>query len=312
MHNFVVGADNFDVVLAQGADVVRFLQGQLTCDVAALADNSLTHAACCNNKGRVIAGFVLVRCGDIYYLCMARGLGAVLVAALGKYLPFYKCQLSIASDSQQLLGIAGADMIGRLADSEILATSHSRQMDTGWLCKMDSQPELALWWCNNTPQTITNALGSPNMGTLEQWETLALLNGQYPFQVHDTGLYTPQDLNYDQNGYVNFAKGCYTGQEIVARMHYRGKPKKQLYLVQLAQAPTADNDKLALAVTDDQGMTLGNCRLSRSCENLHLALIEMTTEFAGHFESLRVLESPVLGGCLFAPKVIQFSHFVVL
>jgi folate-binding protein YgfZ len=312
MHNFVVGADNFDVVLAQGADVVRFLQGQLTCDVAALADNSLTHGACCNNKGRVIAGFELVRSGDIYYLCMARGLGAVLVAALGKYLPFYKCQLSIAADSHQLLGIAGADIIERLAGSEILAKGHSRQMDSGWLCKMDTQPELALWWCNNTPQAITTALGSPNSGTLAQWETLALLNGHYPFQVQDAGLYTPQDLNYDQNGYVNFAKGCYTGQEIVARMHYRGKPKKQLYLVQLAQAPTAADDKHAIAVTDDQGQTLGHCRLSRSCESLHLALVEMTAEFTGHFGALRVLESPVLGGCLFVTKVIQFSQFVVL
>ena len=312
MHNFVVGADNFDVVQAQGGDVVRFLQGQLTCDVTALADNSLVHGACCNNKGRVLAGFVLVRCGEVYFLCMPRGLGAVLIEALRKYLPFYKCQLTLVADGYQLLAIAGADVIARLTGAEILANGHSLQLDGGWLCKMEAPPERALWWCNKALQETTHALGAPSTGTLAQWETLALLSGHYPFHTQDTGLYTPQELNYDQNGYVNFAKGCYTGQEIVARMHYRGKPKKQLYLVQLAQAPAYSDDKQSFRVTDDRGQTMGSYRLGRSCGSLHLALIEMTAEFAGHFGALRVQDSPVLTGCLFASKVIQFSHFVVL
>ena len=311
MHSFVVSADTFDVIQAQGPDVVRFLQGQLTCDVAALPANSQIYGACCNNKGRVIAGFTLVRVEAIYYLCMARGLGALLIDALRKYLPFYKCELILAATGHQLLAVAGvhAEQMEKFAGLHTLAAGSALAQDSGWLCKLEGAGARGLWWCNHSQSDIKTIVNELPAGTLEQWECLGLLAGHYPLRQADCGVFTPQELNYDQNGYISFSKGCYTGQEIVARMHYRGKPKKQLYLVKLAQAVTADMLDQQHDVTDRQNQSLGHCRLTRSDGNLHLALIELATDYAGDFGALRLAQVPVVAGCAFESKVIQFSHF---
>ncbi len=307
MHSFVVGAGAFDVVQVQGPDAARFLQGQLTCDVNTLADNSRVYGACCNNKGRVIAAFVLVRVADIYYLCMPRGLGEVLVTALRKYVPFYRCDLMLAADSHQLLAIAGSDQIAHFAGVAALEAGQAVLRTSGWLCNLEAEPARALWWCS-VGQAMPN--DATTAGSLEQWETLALLDGHYPFRQNDSGLFTPQELNFDLNGYVSFSKGCYTGQEIVARMHYRGKPKKQLFLAKLAQPATFAEGDTLLPVTDTQNHTLGSCRLQRSCGNLHLALIEMPADFSGNSGELKIADSLITASCAFEPKVIQFSHFV--
>src|SRR5690606_25599850 len=65
------------------------------------------------------------------------------------------------------------------------------------------------------------------------WEELEMLDGHFPFTPGDSELFTPQELHLDRAGYVSFSKGCYTGQEIVARMHYRGKAKRQLFLLEV-------------------------------------------------------------------------------
>src|SRR5690606_18562385 len=93
MHSFYLAPEHLDLITVDGPDAAKFLQGQLTCDVEALSGQNLVHGAACNNKGRVIATFVMLRHDEVYCLIFSKGLGDLFAAALKKYMPFYKCRL---------------------------------------------------------------------------------------------------------------------------------------------------------------------------------------------------------------------------
>ena len=296
MHSFFVDAACFDVVVVQGKDAERFLQGQLTCDVAALADGSQSYGACCNNKGRVIAAFAIVRFGEVFYLCMAKGVGNLFMAALKKFLPFYKCTLAFVDEAQRLYGVNGA-LVNKalsLAGSTTVMTDAKAQLtDDGWICAVDGVEPRALWLNKSAADKVENALQYTRQGNeLETWEALSLLAGHFPFHAEDTERYTPQELHYDQNGYVSFTKGCYTGQEIVARMHYRGKQKKQLFLLRLR--PTTPLLARSIALQDKAGVALVSSLLIRTLDSDIIGLIQLPHDFATPVAELQSPEGIVI------------------
>jgi folate-binding protein YgfZ len=304
MHNFAVAPGAFDVVLVQGTDAARFLQGQLTCDVAALADNQLVQGACCTNKGRVVATFTLVRQQDRYYLCMAKDLARVLVDTLRKYVAFYKqCTLTIPAD-RVLTGHVG-DHAGQLLQKHgisALPPATVAAITGGWVCRLPGATARVLCWdAQNEQQSATTA-------ALEQWEALALLNGEFPLHAGDTGLFTPQELHLDRNGYISFDKGCYTGQEIVARMHYRGKLKKALFLVTLSSPLQVAGSDTSTPVATATGNGIGRCLMVRPLADSQLALLELPADYAGQLAGLTVGGIAIRKGCLFEPTVIQSAN----
>ena len=305
MHSFVVGPEAFDIVVVEGKDAERFLQGQLTCDVAAIADNHWALGSCCNNKGRVLATFVLVRRADSFRLCMTHGTGELLLAALKKFLPFYKCTMQLLADSHCLYGLAGsaaeqqrAHLQGQPEGTSLLLPADG---SGNWLCWLGGRTPRALLWASATD----TAIPSPS-ASLDQWEALGLLQGQYPFHAQDSGEYTPQELQLDQNGYVSFTKGCYTGQEIVARLHYRGKPKKQLFLLQLTARPLDQHRE----VTDADGQVVGSLLLCRPLGGTWLALVQLPAGYASPFGQLRCDVATATAGCAFEATVIQLSSLI--
>lgn len=244
---------NFDLLLVSGPDAVRFLQGQLTCDVQGLADGASTPGAACNNKGRVHATFTLIRSGSSFFIVLNRGLGALLLGALGKFLPFYKCTMTDAGNDWHCVGLAGADVATLLLQSGIAVPqdSNCQMLEPGWVCRYGATADQYLV-CAPPDASLLQALATKLMhGSVSHWQGLAMQDGHFPFAGDDAEQYTPQELHLDRHGYISFSKGCYTGQEIVARLHYRSKPKKELYLVQasgqdapglagLTELPTAD------------------------------------------------------------------------
>lgn len=311
MHSFVVGPDAFDVVVIEGKDAERFLQGQLTCDVAAVADNHWVLGSCCNNKGRVLSTFVLVRQGECFRLCMTHGTGALLLAALKKFLPFYKCTMQLQDNRYRLYGLAGD------AAQQHRAIYPASQDDTALLLPADNSSNWLCWLGGHTPRALlwTDAALPEGAGGQDtqpasmdpgNWEALGLLQGQFPFHAQDSGEFTPQELALDLNGYVSFTKGCYTGQEIVARLHYRGKPKKQLFLLQLAGSPQGQQND----VKDADGQSIGALLLCRQLGHTWLALAQLPAGFTSPLDQLVCADTAVLAGCEFEAKVIQLSSLV--
>lgn len=261
MNNFYVDSSHFELVIVSGPDAERFLQGQLTCDVSGLATDAFTHGAACNNKGRVIAPFILTKAGTDFHLMFKANLGSLFLAALKKYLPFYKCSMHIDASQYTCFGLAGAQLPVGLQSLQagIADSGHLSAIGSGWMATLDAtnkQVLLCLKTSELTPEFNT-AITSLTKDDGSRWQALEMQTGHYPFTAEDSEKHTPQELQYEKSAYISFSKGCYTGQEIVARMHYRGKVKKQLYLVEI----NIDTSPLLadLLLLDQDGARLAAC-----------------------------------------------------
>jgi folate-binding protein YgfZ len=254
MHSFYLPAQNLDFIAVTGPGAAKLLQGQLTCDVDALPDPGFTRGALCNNKGRVFATFILVRQGAGFYLALNKGLGDTVAAVLKKYLPFYPCALRQMSTEDFLVGAVGlATVAGLGLDLKSLPTEGAcATFADGWICNLSQTQQQYLVYTHHSLAPGVDR----RTGTLTDWLVCGLRSGQFPFVAGDQEKYTPQEIHLDRHDYVSFTKGCYTGQEIVARMHYRGKMKKLLFLM---EAPFTGTDPVEpLEFFDANDVMLGS------------------------------------------------------
>lgn len=197
----------------KGDDALRFLQGQLTCHVALLNTYDSCLGAHCNHQGRVISLFHLFRDQTGFCLFMPRNMIALTYAALKKYIVFFKCELHDASDDYFLYG-CWKD------------TLHQTELAVNQTMIKVPVSETRFFLINHLKPP---ARLKQEQHSQQEWQ-LANINELLPTIYPETsGHFLPHDLNLVTLGAVHFDKGCYTGQEIIARMHYRGKIKKRLY-----------------------------------------------------------------------------------
>lgn len=205
------GRDQLGVLAISGPDAGKFLQGQLTCDVLALSTGEQTFGASCTAQGRMRALFRVLRRDDDFLLLMPRAVVPLLLAALKKYAVFFKTQLNDASDDFQLWGLLGAAPYAGAFPLSSLPAAVSRQLLVTAAgvapSPLPGQP-LATW----------------------AWAGAELLAGEPAVYPETVEKLLPHHVNLPGVGGVSFTKGCYTGQEIVARMEYRGKIKTHLQL----------------------------------------------------------------------------------
>ena len=257
MPAFILDSTHFDLLRVSGADAARFLQGQVTCDVDKVADGQCVLGAACNNKGRVIAPFLLKRSGQDFLLFFAAGLSAAFVTALRKFLPFYKCSMALAR-ALICIGISGPAVPALLTAASVPlplageAASHSGM----WITRIPGDfPQFLACGDATALEPLTGSDLTRDEGI--RWQAACLRNGHFPFAANDSEVYTPQELHYEQHQYVSFTKGCYTGQEIVARMHYRGKIKKQFFRLETASKTTSVSASIEVLGAD--GQVLASC-----------------------------------------------------
>lgn len=257
MHSFILPVDNLDLITVAGPDAVKLLQGQLTCDVEALSDPGFTPGALCNNKGRVMATFVLVRQGPMFYLAMHKGLGSVFAATLKKYLPFYKCEFKqIALEANVCFGVVGAEAFAKIVErvDSLPEVNQCANLPNGWICNLNQGQQYLVY--SNALLTNAKLTQEVTGGSLNDWLLAGMQCGLFPFLPEDVEKYIPQELHLDRHGYISFTKGCYTGQEIVARMHYRGKLKKLLFLLESPSVGMTAPEQ-PMEIMDTTGAVLG-------------------------------------------------------
>ena len=215
------------VIRATGADAAAFLQGQLTQDVAQLDLAHAKLAAFCNPKGRMQASFlVFKRAPDDILLVCSQDLLATTLKRLSMFVMRAKAKLSDASADFALFGMAGNAI-------ELIATKPygtCGKTDFGEVHMVFLPPgagnDRALWCAPvNTPSPAGDAL------ELNAWHWLEVQSGIAPVTAAIFEAFVPQMLNYESVGGVSFKKGCYPGQEIVARSQFRGSLKRRAYLV---------------------------------------------------------------------------------
>lgn len=232
----IVALNDWGVIRATGADAATFLQGQLTNDVLTLDTTHARLAGFCSAKGRLQASFLVVRSdAETFLMACAADLLAPTLKRLLMFVMRAKCRLADASAEVPLFGAVGvaADALAQgIAQGATLASID------GIVARL---PDVAghtrvLRFGGKTDLASSAAL------TLAQWRDLDVQSGIVTIEAATVDRFVPQMVNFEVVGGVDFGKGCYPGQEVVARSQYRGTTKRRTMLFTCAEVPTAAQD----------------------------------------------------------------------
>jgi len=220
------------VIRAQGPDAVKFLQGQLTQDFVLLKPAQARLAAFCSAKGRMQASFIgLKRADDDVLLVLSADLLPQTLKRLGMFVMRAQVRLSDESAAWQPWGLAGA------AVPQELDTAPWSGMDTGSAMAVRLYPGAGVQRALALLPADAPAPQAPGLSEA-LWDWLEVRSGVAMVSLPVFEAFVPQMLNYESVGGVSFKKGCYPGQEVVARSQFRGTLKRRAFVVH-GQAPMA-------------------------------------------------------------------------
>jgi folate-binding protein YgfZ len=202
--------NQFSALKISGPDAERFLQGQLTCNMSDITTSTAFHGACCTAKGRIVANFNISYDGENYWLVLPSNSADVLEKYLQKYKVFFKASIENCQQSHLILGQWNTSIAGTAVHSEGLHQLTLSANRSFLIIKDNSEPEVLL---------------SPTLN----WRLADIQEGIYYVEGDHLEQWIPQHINWHHVGGISFSKGCYTGQEIIARLQYLGKAKKALY-----------------------------------------------------------------------------------
>ncbi len=221
--NGVARLAHWGVIRAQGADAAPFLHGQLTSDMLHLGADRAVPAGFCSAKGRLQASFIVWQAAaDDILLACAADLLAPTLKRLSMFVMRAQCKLSDASAELPLFGIAGSAAAERLADMPIWA---HRDAPEGALIRLPD--------ADGVPRALLAGAAGPEgvpALDLDVWRRLEIASGVPLIEAATVDQFVPQMVNLELVGGVDFKKGCYPGQEIVARSQYRGTLKRRMFL----------------------------------------------------------------------------------
>jgi tRNA-modifying protein YgfZ len=210
--------DDIGLIRAEGVDAASFLQGQLTQDVAALDTTRATLAGYCSAKGRLLASLVVWRpADDVFLLACGKDVLAPTLKRLSMFVLRAKCKLTEVQDAR-IVGVWGS----RLDDAVRRSGPWSR---SGSFVRWPDALGMSRAW------RIDGAESSPESNDLcAAWNLLNVAGGMPRIASTTVDAFVPQMINFELVGGVSFRKGCYPGQEVVARSQYRGTLKRRMFL----------------------------------------------------------------------------------
>jgi tRNA-modifying protein YgfZ len=224
------------VVQVEGEDAAKFLHGQLTHDFALLGLSEARLAAFCSAKGRMQASFMgFKRSHDQILLVCSRDLLPATLKRLSMFVLRAKAKLSDASDAFAVWGLAGSAVPAALPAAP---WTQWRDADASVVRLYPADGTARALWV--APATHTPPAGGALSEDLWNWLEVRSAVATLSQPVFEA--FVPQMLNYESVGGVNFKKGCYPGQEVVARSQFRGTLKRRAYLVHGAEAMSAGQE----------------------------------------------------------------------
>ncbi len=250
----VADLSQLGVLAFSGEDTAAFLQGQLTNDVNALHADSAQWNGYCSPKGRLLGNFLMWRDDEDYCLQMSGELHAGVLKRLSMFILRARVKGRDASDERVRLVVAGptaqaavADAMGAMPDAPMrtLTGDAGRVIRVGadkFVLAVRPERAQAAWL---TLRHSATPVGAP------AWDWLRLTAGIPMIVAATQEQFVPQMVNYETLGGVSFQKGCYPGQEIVARSQYLGKLKRRMLLAHV-DAPAAAGDSLYSADFGEQ------------------------------------------------------------
>ncbi|GAB4122863.1 MAG: folate-binding protein YgfZ [Sideroxydans sp.] len=284
---------HFGVLRVGGEDAESFLQNLLSNDIREVTTNHAQLSSFNTAKGRMLASFVIWRDGNDYLLQLPRGLAEPIRKKLSMYVLRAKVKITDASEERVCLGVAGVDAATLLqkqfaslpqADWEAAQSGDAVIICRGaqrYQLATSVERAMALWQALRPAATAAGA---------NCWDWLDIRAG-IPFILPATQeAFVPQMVNFEVIGGVNFKKGCYPGQEVVARMHYLGKPKRRMYLARVMcdDAPLAGEELFSAAQPEQPcGKVVQAARAAHGgFELLAVVQTEVVADFPVHLRAI--------------------------
>ncbi len=229
------------LIECSGEEAKSFLHNQLTSDINHLASGSAQHSAWCTAKGRMLASFLLYRNGFDYRALLASDLLATIQKRLQMFVLRSRVKIADLSSGQEIIGLSGPQAEAALHNAGLpvpASVLETASFASGSVIRLDgsrliivvvSAAAADLW---KTLGEMARPAGTP------VWQWLDIQAGIPLITDATKEAFVPQMANFDKLGAVSFHKGCYPGQEVVARTQYLGKVKRHLYRIHAASAIT--------------------------------------------------------------------------
>jgi folate-binding protein YgfZ len=254
---------SWGLIHVSGADARSFLHAQFSNDLQGLAADQAQWTAYCSAKGRMLGGFLA--CGDDasgFSLLSDRALVPSLTKRLRMFVLRAKVVIEDRSEHAGVVGILGvAD-----APAPYLAVSSG------------NSTRIALPPSGDVQRTIEITAGPVTPADESAWARHMILAGEVWLGTTTQDLFVPQMVNFDAIGGINFRKGCYPGQEVVARAHYRGAVKRRMYLATLAGSAVAGQPIFSAAPDAQECGTVANAVVLPDGTSLLLAVVPIDAQ----------------------------------
>ena len=230
-NTYLVSLSHYSAISLGGEEQSKYLQGQVTCDVTMSTEHSLLVGAHCNAKGKVFSVFRLLNRNAAHLLVQPKASIESSITALKKFGVFAKVDIS-QTDELQFFALVGEEA------AKLLQSRFSRTPDgltpvvqSGSTTLVYIAGKQTRYLLIDTTEMLENVLLDMNLPVFNNavWDLLEISEGFVQLSNESSGEYVPQMLNLQAIHGISFTKGCYLGQETVARMQYLGKNKKALF-----------------------------------------------------------------------------------
>lgn len=276
-----IALPSFSVIEVTGDEAESFLQNLLTNDVRTLTPNTAQLSGFCNPKGRLLSLFYLIKQEQDFLLIVAADLAESIAQRLSMFKLRSKVDITISTELKVMAYLSQAPMTDQASD---------------FWSGVSANDQISIYLPGNIHRYLTIASAetsikeNSHLGAENLWTSADIQAGLPMVYLQSKEQFTPQQLNLDVVGGVSFKKGCYPGQEVVARLHYLGKPSRRLFLAQLK---TTEIPEPNIEVTDESGEVAGHV-VRAAMLNSDTLICQLSLKLAARDKTLFINNNEVL------------------
>ena len=279
VNKFIV-LDRTSTIRVEGDDRIQFLQGQLTQDINLISQDKALYAGFCNPKGRVLAFMLCYATQNSIYIQLESSIKESILKKLKMYVLRSKVSLNLLEEIFTSIGFLGSNVLFELdiqAPKNYLDIVQYHDIMIMRIGKNSERYQL-IGETSKVNEFIKLNFSAYSTMSLDDWNNLNILDGIPDIYPATQEIFIPQSLNMDLIEGINFKKGCYTGQEIVARTHYLGKVKRRMYRAFIkSQVHLNPGDQILNKNGEDIGQLVRSAKENNDKTNL---LIELRVDQA--------------------------------
>lgn len=291
---FLVSLDNYSAISLKGEEQTSYLQGQVTCDVKSSNDNNLLIGAHCNAKGKVFSVFRLINRNSAHLLIQPKASIGDSITELKKFGVFAKVDI-VPTDELKFFALVGEQATNILQDSfKQIPDSLIPVVQSNTTTLVYIAGKQARYLLIDESPVLEKTIDKLNLPIYNAtlWSLLEINEGFPQLSSEYSTEYVPQMLNLQAINGISFTKGCYLGQETVARMQYLGKNKRALYSLKTQLTQPVESDDVIEKQLGENWRKAGDILTSYQADNGHCYLQAVLNSDLDDSTALRIKSQP--------------------